>query len=145
MLGGGGAGIVEFAGERFIQCVNQQGGFAATGNACHAGERAERNFSINIFKVVAARVFHCDALVGFCGAALFRHRHLFGASQILPGQTFFGGDNLRRRALRYNFATMQASARADIDHMVGGHNRLLIVLYNDDSIAEVAQSDQRVQ
>ena len=40
---------------------------------------------------------------------------------------------------------MQPRARANIDHMVGGHNRLFIMFDDDDRIAKVTQSDQRIQ
>ena len=42
-------------------------------------------------------------------------------------------------------AAVLARARADVDHPVGGPDRVLVVLDDDQRVAEVAQPQQRVE
>ncbi len=42
-------------------------------------------------------------------------------------------------------AAVDAGARADVDHVVGGQDRILVVLDDDDGVAEIAQPPQRFQ
>ena len=48
-----------------------------------------------------------------------------------------------RRALEDHVAAVLAGARPEIDHVVGRPNRLLVVLDDDDGVAEIAQTRQR--
>jgi len=60
------AGVVEFARDRPVERVDQQGRLAAAGNAGDAGEQPQRNFRGDVFQIVAAGVDHLD------GAAMVR-------------------------------------------------------------------------
>ena len=53
------------------------------------------------------------------------------------------GQQLRRRALEDHVPAVLAGARAEVDHVVGGADRLLVVLDDDDGVAEIAQPRQR--
>ena len=50
-----------------------------------------------------------------------------------------------RRALRDDLAAVDAGGRADVDHVVGGEDRLLVVLDHDHRVAEVAEVFQRLE
>ena len=52
----------------------------------------------------------------------------------------FGGG-----ALRHDFAAVNASARADIDDIIGGEDRVFVMFDDDHRIAEIAQPPQRVE
>ena len=49
------------------------------------------------------------------------------------------------RALGDDVAAMDAGARADVDHIVGGEDRVLVVLDDDHRVADVAQPLQRLE
>ena len=53
--------------------------------------------------------------------------------------------DLLRRAFRDDFAAMHARARADVDDVVGGEDRVLVMLDHEHRIAEVAQAPERVE
>ena len=55
------------------------------------------------------------------------------------------GHHLLRRAFRHHLAAMDAGARAHVHHMVGGEDRLLVMLDDDDAVAEVAQAVERLE
>ena len=65
------------------------------------------------------------------------------AGEILPGQRIRVVHHLLRRALRDDAAAMDAGRRADVDDVVGGQDRVLVVLDDDHRVAEVAQALQR--
>ena len=52
---------------------------------------------------------------------------------------------LGRQTLRDDLAAMLAGAKPHIDHVIGGVDRLLIVLDDEDAVAEIAQMTQRLQ
>ncbi len=67
------------------------------------------------------------------------------AGQVMAGQRIRVGRDLLRRALGDDLAAMHAGARADVDHIVGGPDRVLVMLDHDHRVAEVAQPPQRVE
>ena len=44
-----------------------------------------------------------------------------------------------------DLAAVDAGARADVDHVIGRQDRILVVLDHDDAVAEAAQPAQRVE
>ena len=48
-------------------------------------------------------------------------------------------DHLNRRTGRYYLAAVHAGARADVEHVVGGTDRLLVVFNHHHGVAEIAQ------
>ena len=67
------------------------------------------------------------------------------ARQILAGERSRRGDDVVDAALRHDVAAMDAGAGADVEHVVGGADGVLVVLDHDHGIAEVAQPLQRLQ
>ena len=67
------------------------------------------------------------------------------AREIMAGQRIGVGGDLGRRPLGDDLAAMHARARADVDDIIGGPDRVLVVLDHDHRVAEVAQAPQRVE
>ena len=67
------------------------------------------------------------------------------AGEIFAGQRIRIAHDVGWRALGDDMATMHAGAGADIDHMIGEANGILVVLDHDHGVAEVAQPLQRFQ
>jgi hypothetical protein len=87
---------------------------------------------------------HGEAAASGRLAALLGRGDLFEAGEILPGEAFGRAHDVVRRALRDHLAAMDAGAGAHIHHMVGGEDRLLVMLHDEDAVAHVAQAFQGV-
>ena len=71
--------------------------------------------------------------------------HGHRARQILGGERGRVGQHLGGGALRDDLAAVDAGARADIDHVIGLQDRVLVVLDHDHRVAEVAQALERAE
>ena len=109
---------------------------AAARDAGDAGEEAERDLGRDVFQVVAARADDFQLPARRRGAAPGRDRHRPLAREIMPGQRIGIGGDLGRRPLGDDLAAMHAGARADVDHVIGGPDRVLVVLDHDHRVAE---------
>ncbi len=67
------------------------------------------------------------------------------AGQELAGEGGRVRHHLFRRALRHHVAAVDAGGGADVHHVVGGADGVLVVLHHDDGVAEVAEVLQRLQ
>ena len=73
-----------------------------------------------------------------------RRLDLAVAAEVRPRQrTGAVPDELRRRALEDDVPAVLAGARSEVDDVVGGANRLFVVLDDDDSVAEISQPAER--
>ena len=66
------------------------------------------------------------------------------AAQVLAGEGLRSSRELCRRALRDDLAAVLAGAGAEVDDVVGGADRALVVLDHDHGVAEVPQPLERV-
>ena len=64
------------------------------------------------------------------------------AGQVLTGERVLGGEQVLDRAGDDDLAAVLARARADVDDPVGGADGVLVVLDDDQRVAEVAQPHQ---
>ncbi len=141
--GGRERGAVELARHRVVQRVDQQRRLAAAGDAGDAGEQAERDFGVDAFEIVAARV---DDLERAARARLaLDHRHAQFAGEIFAGPGARRGDQVVDRAFRHDVAAVDAGAGADVEHVIGAADGVLVVLDHDHGVAEVAQAFQGFQ
>src|SRR5690606_22049086 len=69
-------------------------------------------------------------------------RHLHLAGEIFAGDAFRRLHDVLGRALRDQAAAVATGARAHIDDVIGGQNRLLVMLDNDDGIPLIAKIDE---
>jgi hypothetical protein len=63
----------------------------------------------------------------------------------LPGQARRIGHDIFGQAFRHQLAAVNAGARAHVDDVIGGADRLVVVLDHDHRVAEIAQTLQRIQ
>ena len=63
----------------------------------------------------------------------------------MPVHEFRRCDQVVDAALRDQIAAVDAGAGADIEHMIGGADGVLVVLDDDDAVAEIAQAFQRFE
>ena len=141
--GGGLAGAVDLARDRLVERVDQEGGLAAAGDAGDAGEQAERDFGGDVLQVVAARVD--DLQRAALARPALRDRHHQLAGEVFAGDRFRVADQVLDLALGDDVAAVDAGAGADVEHMVGGADGVLVVLDHDHGVAEVAQPPQRFE
>src|SRR5262249_33937340 len=71
--------------------------------------------------------------------------HAALAGQVLTGQRILRGEDVLELSLRDDLAAVRAGAGADVEDVVGGADRVLVVLDDDDRVAEVAQARQRAE
>ena len=128
-----------------VERVDNQRRFAAARDAGDACEEPKRNRRRHIFQVVAARADDGQLAAGLGGAAARRDRDRPLAGQELAGQRIRIGGDLGRRSPGDDLAAMYAGAGADVDDIIGGPDRVLVVLDHDHRIAEPAQAAQRVE
>ena len=139
------ARAVQAARGGLVERVDNQRRFAAARDAGDAGEEPKRNRRRHIFQVVAARADDGELAAGVGGAAARRDRDRPLAGQELAGQRIRIGGDLGRRSPGDDLAAMYAGAGADVDDIIGGPDRVLVVLDHDHRIAEPAQAAQRVE
>jgi hypothetical protein len=94
-----------------------------------------------LLQVVAPRAAHHDLLLR--AVAVRGQGDGERAREIAAGERFRAGDDFGGRALRDDAAAGLAGAGSHVDHVVGGADRLLVVLDHDHRVAEVAQPLQR--
>ena len=133
------ARVVEPLGQRLVQGLDDQGRFAAARNAGHDAEGAERDLGGDALQIVAGRVDDAQDLARMAGAAHRRHRDLARAGQVLAGDAVGVGHDLLGGALGDDMAAMDPGAGPHIDDPIGGADRLLVMLDDDDRVAEIAQ------
>ena len=63
----------------------------------------------------------------------------------MPVQEFLRRDQVVDAALRDQIAAVNAGAGANVEDVIGGADGVLVVLDDDDAVAEIAQPAQRFQ
>ena len=138
--------LVQRPRERAVQDVVDQRGLA---RPAHAGDRcqhAERKPHVDRLQVVRAGA--TDREIALQGRPPgLRRRDRARPGQIRAGQRRPAGIRHQRggRPLKDHLTAVLAGARAEVDHVIGGSNRLLVVFDNDDGVAQVAEPGQRGQ
>ena len=142
--GGGERGAVELARHRVVERVDQQRRLAAAGDAGDAGEQAERDFGGDVLQVVAARVDDLER-----AARIARRRSGIGTpsspERYLPVHERGAAIRSSTCAFGDDVAAVDAGAGADVEHVVGGADGVLVVLDHDHGVAEVAQALERFE
>src|SRR3546814_3049514 len=81
-----GARLVQAAGQRLVERLDDERRLAAAGDAGDAGEGAERNRRIDLLQVVRGGAEDADLLARVALAAQARYLDLAQAREVLPGQ-----------------------------------------------------------
>ena len=140
MGAGRGAGVVEAPRDAAVEGVDDEGRFAAARDPGDAGEGAQRDAGGEVLEIVLAGAHHGEAHVLAAGAADHRHGHLLGALEVASGEAFGAGGDRPRRAFGDDVAAVDAGPGTHVDDVVGGLDRLLVMLHDQHRIAEVAQA-----
>ena len=115
---------------------------AGAGDAGHDGEDAEREFDVDVAQIVLAGTPNLDDAVRL--APSLRHFNLHCAGEELAGQRALALLDFCGRPLSDYLASVLASPRTHVDEPVGGAHRLLIVLDDQNRVAQIAQVLKRL-
>ena len=130
--------LVQAVGDRVVERLVDQGRLARAGDAGDAAEDAERDGDVDPLEVVLAGT--ADEQRAGRLAPLGRHLDLRLPARYWPvSEAGLRGD-LLRRALGDHVAAVLAGAGAEVDEVVGGAHRALVVLDDDHRVAEVAEA-----
>ena len=94
-------------------------------------------------EVVLARAADGQRLAVARPAPRRASRSIARAGEELPGRRRLAREQIVERALHDDLAAVDAGARAHLDEVVGGADRVLVVLDDDDGVADVAQALER--
>ena len=140
------ARAVEPPAHGLVQRVDHQRRLAAARDAGHRDEQAERYVDGDVLEVVAGSAVEVKLL-----ALLAARRRSGGISMPMRPERYAPviesgmAHDVLGRALGDDVAAVDASARTDVDDVVGGEDRVFVVLDDDDGVAEVAQAAQRLE
>ena len=111
----------------------------------HAGDRdehAERDAHVDVLEVVLSRAAHDDR-VALRRTAARRQRDAPPAREVRAGDRARLSDDVVDGALGDDLATVLARAGPDVHDPVGRADRLLVVLDDEDGVADVAHAQER--
>src|SRR5690606_38839356 len=137
-------GAVEVPGEGAVQDIVDERALPRSADTGHAGEGAERDVYVEVLEVVLPRAAH-DQLLPVAGAALRGNLDALVAAEVGRGERALTPEHLLERALRDDLAAVAPGARAEVDDVVGGSDRVLVVLDDDHRVAQVAELLERAE
>ena len=117
---------------------------AAAAHAGHTHQPAQRKLHIEASKVVALAAHQGD-LAGSGVAPFRRGGDRTATAQVGTGERVFRADEGVEIAFSHDVAAVHASSRTDIHDVIGGADRVFVVLHHDQGVAQIAQLDQRVE
>ena len=138
-------GAIKIAGEGAVQDAVDEGRLPRAAHAGDRGEQPERNGGVDILEIVGPRPPD-DERPPERRTAGGRNRNAALSPQVASGHRWVPvRQELRRRPLEYHLAAVHPRARPEIDHVVGGPDRLFVVFDDYHGIPEIAQAPQRRQ
>ena len=130
------------ARERSEEDLRHERALAAARHAGHRRHRPERERHVDVLQVVGTRLAH-DERLATALAPLLGHRHCPLATQERAGDRARRVEDRLERSGGDDLAAVLAGAGSDVEHPVGRSDRLLVVLDDDERVAQVAQAHQR--
>ena len=131
----------QVAGEGAVQHLVDQGALAGAGDAGHRDERPERELHVDVLEVVLARSADVQALP-VPAPPRAGHRDLAVPPEERAGDRAGLREHGLEGAVGDDLAAVLPRPGADVDHPVGRPDRLLVVLHDEDGVAEVAEAGQ---
>ena len=125
-----------------LQGLVYQCGLARAAYAGDHDELAQGEFHVYVFQVVAPCPAQGDALA-VALAPLLGHFDPHFAVEVLCGDGV-RPEHVLRRALEHHFAALASGLGAYVHYVVGVEHHVLVVLYHDDGVAQVAQLLERL-
>src|SRR5687768_12832538 len=139
------AGAIEMTRHRAVQNVFNECRLAAARHSRHRDEETQWYVDIEIAQVVLARALDADDAPRVHATPDFRNRNLGLAAQVAPCDRLRGVAYFIDGAFGDDESTMLAGAGPEIDQMIGRLHRLLVVLDDDDRVAEVPELAESVE
>jgi len=133
---------VQHLGQPLVQDLHHQRALAAATDAGHTDELPQRDIDIDVLKVVLPRTPDRDPATE-TQPSLGGHGHALAPGEIGPGQAVGVLHDLLQRAFGHDLPAMLARARPQIDDPVGVADGLVIVLHDQQRVAQVAHLLQR--
>ena len=137
-------GVVEVPRQRLVEDVVDERRLAGAADAGDGDEDAERDLDVEVLEVVLPRAADDELVAVRPGGARA------GTSICASPRRYFAVSELGKVLICSSVpsaticAAVHAGARAEVDDVVGGLDRLLVVLDDDDRVAEVAQLEERL-
>src|SRR5690606_24162449 len=127
---------LEAARERLVD----ERALARARDARHADDHPEREVHVEPLEVVLARVLDPDHALGIDRAARRRHGDRLLAGEVLAGERALVREDVVVVALEDDLAAVAAGAGADVHDLVGPPHHRLVVLDDEDRVADVAEA-----
>ena len=144
VLAGFFARTVKLPGQRAIENVIDQRGFARTRDAGHHRHDAERKSHVEILEIVFFRAENGERRAVRL-AALGTHLNLHSAGDVSAGERVRLAHDFLGRAMRDQISAMASGAGAEVDHVIRAANGFFVVLDHQHGVAQIAQIFQRGQ
>ena len=127
--------------QRALQDLVDEGRLARPRDAGDAHELAEREVDADVLEVVLLGADHPQG-VAVAQAPHTRHRDRLLARQVLAGERLLVLQQLLVGAGVHDVAAVLPRPRPDVDDVVGDLHRVLVVLDDEDRVAEIAHADE---
>ena len=138
-------GTVDLVGGQRVQGVVDQGRLARTGHAGDAGHQPGGDLQVHVLEVVARGAAQAEGHLRVGLVALVGHLDHAPARQVLAGDRARGLEDVGQAALADDLATVHAGTGADVQDVVGGADRVLVVFDHNHRVAQVAQAGEGAQ
>ena len=138
VIAGQRARVDESLPERLVQNVRDERALARAGRARDRDHLPERNRHGQRLEIVLAGAAN-DQRLAVALPALRRHRDRARAREELTRWRRFALEQVVDRPLRHHASAVHAGARPHLDDVIGGANRVLVVLDDDHGVADVAK------
>jgi hypothetical protein len=132
-------GTVQLVREHLVEDVVHQGRLAGPAHAGHGGQHAERDGRVHVREVVLACADDLQLAGTVDLAALRRDLDLAASREVVTGQGPLVGEEVLEQARVDHFTAVLPRPRSDVDDPVGLGDGVLVVLDDDEGVAEVPQ------
>ena len=134
--------LLETIRERLVDDLVHQRRLAGARDAGDSDETADRELDVDPLQVVLGRA--ADGEHALVADAALRDGYLARAGQELAGDRLLVPGDVLRRPFGDDLAAVEPRARPHVDEPVGATHHLLVVLDDDDGVADVAQPLERL-
>ena len=135
---------VQLRAEGFLDNLRYQARLAAAGHAGDAGDRSQRDIHVDAFEIVFRSAFYGQE-VPVPLPACFRDRDPFRAAEVLSRNGVRAGHDRFGRARADDRPSVHTRAGADVHDPVRRADGVLVMLYDDERVADIGQVAQRAQ
>ena len=133
--------VIEVLREDGLQSFVDEGTLARAADASDEDETAEGELHVNLLEVITPTSSEYQTVTAAL-TPLLGDGDLLLAVEVL-GRDGIGLEHLLGRALEDDLATLASSTGADVDDVIGIEHHVLIVLHDDDGVAQIAQLLER--